>query len=491
MQEEREVAAPNAITEATFISEHNRLAQNPQALSDLAALGLYSARPGTNFMRLVLTLLDNQGISNDVAFQGFVESYDILSTALVKQRIMQAFKNFQTATFIDRNPDDADMFLGKRDNVGVNLRDPAFQRKYLGENPSPFIAAQLLGQSDVSKVNSMQARQMEAIIDQFEEALGSDEKANYFKMKETALKMKWKAIINYLKQKASDTIAEKERKDFLLATKWVIPKAFTAGTIEKTDTVILDRSMIIPTEGTNIPYAIYMESDRNIDCTAGIQLWQSFHVTAASKESATLLAKKFLGFKNVLLYSGDNWDVENATTWTKPEENRQLKASLTSDSFVVYMRLQTMRANSNSWKFHLKARNGIFDRILTTFGAKVSFAGFSPSDTVADITNKIDASFKEATDLYQITSSQLTITSFDATLLSEFASRVTFKTYSVANNGYNILTNAYYNLNRTFYAQRKSLSENAAKRMDRYLNKDRKDVNRIKNFLGVMAQKSR
>lgn len=370
-------------------------------------------------------------------------------------------------------------YLGKRLKVeGVELNDPQFLRRYLPGSVNPYLQPQLQSDGAIRKVNEEQAMQMDQIIKEFEAALGSREETNYFKMREESLRTKWQAITKFLKDKVAKVIEKKAKHDNLVWSRVSLSTTpiFVNGPKGFAPTTTNFWQLNLPAEA-RVQYALYLTSDKNINIQDGIQLWQSFYVACANPEIATSVANKLSKYSGMLIYEQEEGKIKNGTA-------QQYPLQINENSFFVVMRLQTMRSNASSWKFHLKARTGVFDRILNTMANKISFGGFDPGFDLASVNAKMDAEFSQILKLVTFGASNFYISSSDEKLLTDFATLTTGKTYGTDGEGYSTLVSAYYNLNRAYYASRESLRENSNKRMNRYLNKDRSDVNRIRHFLG-------
>lgn len=156
--------------------------------------------------------------------------------------------------------------------------------------------------------------------------------------------------------------------------------------------------------------------------------------------------------------------------------------------FYALTRMAKFTKNANNWSFAFKARTGVFDRVYRTLLPNVSFSGFTMDMTRTEIAEQIASNMNQAAEDDHLTSFEpisllvgvenelreaggLGNVSVAATVLSI----PEFKLY---------ITNCH-NLNRAYYGKKASLSENAKKRMKRYLAKDSRELNKIRQFVGT------
>lgn len=431
--------------------------------------------------RAMTFLALHYNLGSDDAVQRFVENY---KEPLGLARWQAAFKEFNALKTTDLV---YDRYLGKRPKL--DMSDVAIKKRLYGEGLDPYEVPRTVNQSK-RFVYDIQSSQIEEIINKMEEAIGSKEKTNYFKVKEAALKAKWTAIIDFLKEKVQLALTQKKKyiqRALLQTNARLTPPA--AATISTHDYNIL-RSRFpftFPISDKEEPryYAMYMESNKNLDLSQGVQMWMAIQLSIDDPAIRRDIVQLSMRHSNVVilngignLFSGAEWDQTKITGTIEVNTN-------IAKEFTIVTKMQTLRSNASNWKFHLKARVGLFDRIYKTIASKMSYADLDGTLNKLQIAEKLQVSWEAyKSRKISIKAAEMLFYGVTDEVHKEFGNNVTASAYALSSEGWMQVIQANNNLNRAFFAQRQSLSDNAKKRMNRYLNKDKKDLNRIKYFLG-------
>lgn len=411
----------------------------------------------------------------------------------IGQPLTDRQKETITATFDDL-PDDA-MYGFNRDRIAglapqyLDPNNSQIRSAFLRNVPNPYLESALLAPPLAVQMRDIQANQIENIIDKFEEALGTDENSNYFKLRESGLKAKWKAIINPLKDITSQILENRQSEQGDIGPGNLFPsnRFFSKVTQGVEDSIRIGMVPLFENDAHERGYySTFLKSAANIDCSEGVHVWMRLSIAVVNVQ---VIREIFTALKNY-----NDWfilDTDEEEMIGEYRQPRQIANQGNTDMWagrtaVIFIKMQTFRANASEWKFQFKARAGLFDRLYKSFGVKMDFSGFMPTDTEeqleAKVTQKLNDSILSQT--RTITQSDFFL-SFHSLPLRQAFVGVRYNSYYVASPlSVGRLIQSYFNMNRAFYGQRESLQQNSKKRMQRYLNRDSRNVKRIAQFLG-------
>jgi len=339
-------------------------------------------------------------------------------------------------------------------------------------------------------IREMQANQISDIVEQMDELLGTNDKTNYFKGREAAIKAKWQFIITLLKAKMRDLTVTIISKRLVKSGKDVeyIDPSFAISTSEIAK-LKASSAYWVTTDGV-MPKSLYFSMDKNFawgDTSLDVYAVYSINMSKVPidyrteyfkilNRSATLIHNKEIGGENRNLGASFN------ELWKLGECN-------------VVTRVSSFKKNNFQWKFEIKPRTGIFDRLLKLPRPKLRFS---------DYTNTLDNDGLK--DVYIANWNAMINERLNVTWIGSFVAigglagmestdsfvqqQTVFDSLYVGS--YNMTSNDFetyliycHSLNRAYYGNKASLQENAALRIKKYLNRDNSQVKKIQHFVGV------
>lgn len=377
-----------------------------------------------------------------------------------------------------------------------------------------------------------QSVQVQHIVEAMDTAIGSEDKTNYFRLREVALITKWDLIIESLKR--MHDMIPKEQSDInlpdLITNETVFNIAFAPSYKAKFLSVPVGRKENRGPGERDIDYTfvklsanvakLYLSSDTNVDLgagDAGLDIWMQYRIT---KKAGTTAAQwqeiifKINEYGNTLVrvaavVGGQPEGAGRILSRTDGIDNIPLAGDIRGvemqlvnpdgaprnipNSFYVLTRMARLKKNDNKWKYEFKARTGVFKRIYETIIPKISFAGFNSDLNAFETSEVITSNNANAFEQHRVELAEMTLyfggnpgmLGSPDDMFGANTPNINIKSYRFATNAqYVRYLTAMHNLNRAYYGKKSSLQQNADRRLKKFLSRDNRMINKVKNFLG-------
>lgn len=364
-----------------------------------------------------------------------------------------------------------------------------------------------------TSANDLQAEQIEKIVESMDNLLGTSDKSNYFRLREVALLSKWGTLIDSIKKLTAQLTPRQLKigwkRTQLAEFKCVVPPLTTLykNQLNIWDNYVFARP-ILPdgvTGFAGFTTSVYLSSDKNIDLgleNKAIDFWIYFvlegHLQNDKYQEAIKTFKKTPG---IYLF-GLTTPPFNQTGSITMDEARNLQNDpkfIPNDNYPeggicgVLMKLSTWKKNANKWKYEFKARTGVHDRIYKTIVPQIPFKGYNTNLDAEQIDAQTQLNLGDGLNSQFVVLTEPTMFfgchtdhAFQLFNMPTNTISINISYYTEANHFLRLLIRQH-NLNRAYYGRKMSLQENSKNRLSRYLNRDKKIVKKLTNFLGADA----